>query len=72
MPVADNLDSFVIESGIVAVHRLGKNSWFTLIRKTWRPEASSLSSVTSTASSHLRGGRGEMQCRPVRFPSEDT
>ena len=37
MPVADNLDSFVIESGIVAVHRLGKNSWFTLIRKNVAP-----------------------------------
>ena len=33
MPVADNLEGFEIESGIVAVHGLDKNSWFALIRK---------------------------------------
>ena len=37
MPVADNFEVFVTESGIVAIHGLDKNSWVTLIRKNVAP-----------------------------------
>ena len=37
MPVADNFEVFITESGIVAVLGLNKNSWVTLIRKNVAP-----------------------------------
>ena len=37
MPVADNLEVFVIESGNAAVHGVDKNSWVTLLRENVAP-----------------------------------